>query len=188
MIDEKLVIPGEFLGTSEEFTGGKGTFERNGDVYSSITGKVSFEKKTRTIEVDPVTSSPPVPTHGDEIIGKIRSIKDQIALVNIDMLVGNEKREPAVSEVGAIHVSNVSEDYIDNVGDEFNKGDIVKAKVIVDKLGSIDLTTNEPQLGVVSARCTKCGSRLMKEGKKLVCKDCGNTENRKISSDFGKGV
>lgn len=188
MIDKKIVIPGEFLGTSEEFTGGKGTYEQNGDVYSSITGEVDFDEETRTIEVEPLTSSPPVPTHGDEIIGKIRDIKDQIALVNIDMLVGSERREPAVNEVGAIHVSNISDDYIENLDSEFKKGDMVKAKVIVDKPGSIDLTTNESQLGVISAKCDKCNSRFLKKKNKLICKECGNIENRKISSDFGEGV
>ncbi len=188
MINNEIVTPGELLGTSEEFTGGNGAFEKNGNVYSSITGRVELNKETRTVNISPLTSTPPVPTHGDEIIGKIRDTKDQIALVNIDMVVGNEKREPAVNEVGAIHVSNISEDYVENLDDEFKKGDIVKAKVIVDNPGSIDLSTSEPQLGVISAKCNKCNSHLVRENNKLICKDCGNEEHRKISSDFGKGV
>lgn len=188
MIDKDIVIPGELLGASEEFTSGKGTFEKNGKVYSSITGRINLDKETRTMNITPVTSTPPVPTHGDEVIGKIRSIKEQIALVNIDLLVGNERREIAVSEVGAIHVSNISDDYVEDLSDEFNQGDIVKAKVIVDKPGSIDLTTDEQQLGVISAKCEKCNSRLFKEDNYLICKNCGNKEYRKISSDFGEGV
>jgi len=189
MIDGKFTIPGKFIGTSEEYSSGEGTYDKNGKVYSSIIGTIEVNEENKFVKVIPSTSVPPVPKNKDEILGTVRRVKDSIALVNIDRIVGNVYRESAADEVGAIHISNVSDDYVENLSDYFKSGDIIKAKVIVEKPGAIDLATNEPQLGVLSAKCEECNGRLKrKEKTKLICRKCENVENRKISSDFGKGI
>jgi len=187
MINNSFTTPGELIGTSEEFTGKEGTYEKDGNVYSSLTGIVHVNEEDRSVWVEPKTSVPPVPEKGDEIIGKVRDVKDSIVLINIASLVGSEDREIAVNEVGAIHVSNVSDDYVKDLENKFRAGDIVRAKIIVEKPGAIDLTTNEPQLGVLSAKCTKCNGYLKKtQNGKLKCTSCDATETRKISTEFGK--
>jgi len=41
-------------------------------------------------------------------------------------------------------------------------------------------------LGVIHADCSICGSTLEKIGQnRLKCARCGNTENRKLASDYG---
>ncbi|OKY79215.1 MAG: Exosome complex RNA-binding protein Csl4 containing S1 and Zn-ribbon domain [Candidatus Methanohalarchaeum thermophilum] len=186
MNDEKIATPGEFLGTSEEYGGGNGTFERNGNVYASITGKVKIDSEERKVEVEPVTSSPPIPETGDEVIGVVENVKDSIALIDIKSLAKEKERELAVSEMGALHVSEVSEDYVEKIKDKFNVGDIVQAKIKVDEPNSIDLSTKGSQLGVISASCSKCLGKLKKEGNKLKCTNCGNVESRKVSSIYEK--
>ncbi|RZN62105.1 exosome complex RNA-binding protein Csl4 [Methanonatronarchaeum sp. AMET6-2] len=187
MINDSFTTPGELIGTSEEFTGKEGTYEKNGNVYSSLTGIIHVNEDDRSVWVEPKTSVPPVPEKGDEIIGRVRDVKDSIVLINIASMVENMDREIAVNEVGAIHVSNVSDDYVKDLSNKFRSGDIVRAKIIVEKPGAIDLTTNEPQLGVLSAKCSSCNGYLKRKSqKKLVCESCGETETRKISSEFGK--
>src|SRR4030067_254438 len=56
---------------------------------------------------------------------------------------------------GTIHISNVSEEYTEDIHDMFRLGDVVRAKVIQTK-PSLQLTTAEGLLGVVKALRGEC--------------------------------
>ena len=38
-MDKKFVIPGDFIGTEEEYLSGSGTFSENERIYATITGE-----------------------------------------------------------------------------------------------------------------------------------------------------
>ncbi len=65
-----FVIPGDMIGTSEEFLPGQGTYEDNGNIYAITTGRVAYNKKERSISITPVTNTPPTPKEGDIVIGQ----------------------------------------------------------------------------------------------------------------------
>jgi exosome complex component CSL4 len=183
--EEGIVVPGDFLGTSEEFTPGSGVYDEKGNIYASLIGGVSISDK-RVIEVKPKVETPPMLRDGDVVVGRIEDIRDTVAIVSIACLKGHEEREIATSTQGVIHISNVKSGYVNDLQHEFGYLDLVKAKVIDAK--ALRLSTEEKDLGVIKAICAKCKSNLKRKGNTLTCERCKRVEVRKISEDYGKGV
>jgi hypothetical protein len=98
--------------------------------------------------------------------------------------VHGSNREITGETEGAIHVSKISDEYIEDIRDAFHLGDIVRAKVIQAK-PSLQLTTSEPNLGVVKARCSRCRGVLELKDRDLWCPRDEQAERRKIASDYG---
>lgn len=185
---EKIVLPGDLVGTSEEFVAGSGTYDEKGNIYASTVGVVETNKKDRTVTVVPRTSTPPVVKVGDIVIGQITDIKGSVALVEIAGIKGKEDRI-ATFEQAAIHISNVKtreEGFVEYLDREFGYFDIVKARVIDVK--TMRLSTVDKDLGVLKALCSVCKTGLQRKGKVLECPKCKRTERRKISEDYGKGI
>ncbi|HDN81268.1 MAG: exosome complex RNA-binding protein Csl4 [Methanomicrobia archaeon] len=184
----EFVLPGDLLGVSEEFIPGYGAYEDGGKVYSSIAGiaKLDFEKKKAF--VDPLTDVPPVPKEGDIVLCEVTGIREKIAMVEIIALKKNSQRALAASPMARIYISQTSRRYVTDISREFQTGDLVRAKVANVKRTPIELSTIEENLGVIKAYCSKCKHPLEKKDNKLECPNCGNTEFRKIASDYRKGV
>lgn len=99
-VNEKdLVIPGEIL-AEEEYYSGRGTFEENGKVCSSLLGLVSLRNKK--LSVIPLKSKY-IPKKGDVVIGKISDVKFSMwdldihspysAMLPASEVFGREKKE-----------------------------------------------------------------------------------------------
>ena len=181
-----FVLPGEIVGTTEEFKPGPGTVISAGDIYSTATGSVIIDLKVRIVSVKPNTLTPNILKVGDIVYGKITDMRESGAMVEVAGIEGKEDREIVNSRLGDIHVSNVRNSYVKRLSDEFRSSDIIRAKVIDTE--RIRLTTAEDSLGVVKAYCSNCRGELELEGKKLKCPVCNMTETRKISTEYGKGV
>lgn len=181
-----FVLPGELVGTTEEFKPGEGTNVSAGDIYSTATGNIIIDRKARVVSVRPRTLTPNILKVGDIIYGKITDVRESGAIVEVAGIEGKEDREIVNVRSGDIHVSNVRDSYVKRLSDEFRPFDIVKARVIDTE--RIRLTTAEDSLGVVKAYCSNCKGELVLEGKKLKCPVCNMTETRKISTEYGKGV
>src|SRR5437870_12972197 len=97
--------------------------------------------------------------------------------------VHGSKREITGETEGAIHVSKISNDYVDDIHNAFHLGDIVRAKVIQVK-PSLQLTTAEPTLGVVKALCSVCRGPLEMRGRELYCPRDERSERRKLAADY----
>ncbi|MHC1611470.1 MAG: exosome complex RNA-binding protein Csl4 [Candidatus Methanospirareceae archaeon] len=182
---ERIVVPGDFLGTSEEFISGKGVYDEKGNIYALLTGVVSISDK-RVIEVQPKVKTPPTLKDGDVVVGRIEDLRDTIAIVNIAYLKGHEEREIAPPVQGVIHISNVRRGYVNDLQHEFGYLDLVKARVI--DAETLRLSTEGRDLGVIKAICAKCKSNLKRKGNMLVCERCKRVEVRNISEDYGKGL
>jgi len=181
-----IVVPGDLIGQSEEYLSGEGTYEERGKIFAAITGRVERDKKDRTVRIVPVIKTPPVLKAGDIVVGRVIDLKNAVVLVDIARIKGQENREIANADQGAIHISNVKNSYVSKLETEFDQQDIIKAKVIDEK--SLRLSTVEKNLGVIKALCSRCRTPLIRKKHKLECPRCERIETRKISEDYGKGV
>ncbi len=177
----RFVLPGDRIGCVEEFEVGEGVYEENGELYASVAGWLVFEG--RRVRVEPVNRIPKLES-GDVIIGKVVDVRSSVALIRLERKIGHD-RSLVRCPVGVLHVSNVREEFQKDMGSAFRFGDIVKVRILDEGLR---LSTKGEDLGVIKSRCRKCGEELILDGDKLKCPKCGNVEDRKISSDYGKGV
>lgn len=181
-----FVVPGEFLGISEEFIPGEGVYEEDGKIFSSNTGVVSLDTKERKIAINPKTSTPLTPKVGDIILGKVWDVKPQIAMVDIIKIKGKERILPSGAR-GGVHISQTRPTYVSDISREFKVGDIIYAKVVNTKRSPMQLSTVDKELGVIKAFCSLCNLSLTIKKRDLMCTDCDRKENRKISSMYGLG-
>jgi len=180
-----FVVPGTFLATAEEFMCGEGTYKEGGKIYSSRAGIVLVDVKGKRISVVS-KGGPPQLKKGDVVIGMVQEIKKQVAEVTVYFLAGSERSLPAPT-TGIIKISNVRKGFVSQLDREMKEGDLVKARVLEVKNGTILLTTAGPELGVVLAYCSRCRGVLERVKGRLYCRWCGNKEIRKISNDYGVG-
>jgi exosome complex component CSL4 len=184
--ETRNVLPGDLIGTSEEFIPKSGAYLDGGNIYASASGIVKINNKERSISVEPVTNTPPHLVVGDIVIGQVTDVKDSVALVEIAGIKGKGEREIVNADQAAIHVSNVKDAYVKELYYEFAPFDIVKARVL--DLRNMRLSTVNKELGVMKAYCGNCRTVLKIDNNKLKCPKCERTETRKLSSDYGTGI
>ncbi len=178
-----LVMPGERLGVIEEFIPDSGTYVKDGVIYSKIIGRSLVDLVNRRVSVYPVAKEAVVPKVGTVVIGQIGNAQSDNVLVRI-FHIG--KKTLTGNFGGILHVSDVSDRYIDQISDAVKPGDIVRAKVISEKNKVFHLTTNDKNLGIVYAFCSRDGTLLNQDRYDLKCPKCGNIERRKLAPDYGK--
>ena len=178
-----LVMPGERLGVIEEFIPDSGTYVKDGVIYSKIVGRSLVDLQNRRVSVYPVVEGAVVPKLGSIILGQIGNSQSDNVLVKI-FKVGRKKISGTFG--GILHVSDVSDRYVDSMSDVCKPGDIVRAKVISEKNQVFHLSTNDKNLGILNAFCSKDSTLLELQRYDLKCPKCGNIERRKITQDYGK--
>ncbi|CAB48976.1 exosome complex RNA-binding protein Csl4 [Pyrococcus abyssi] len=181
-----FVLPGDYLGVIEEYLPGEGVIVEDGNLYSARAGWVKINKDKVEISLEPASSVPPIPKKGDIVYARVIDVKQQAVLLRMIKIEGQENREIATSKLAGIHISQVKDGFVEDLRNEFKIGDIVRARVIADEKSPIQLTTKDPDLGVVYALCSKCRTPLVRKGNQLVCPRCGNVETRKISTLYRK--
>ncbi|MEA2055574.1 MAG: RNA-binding protein, partial [Candidatus Thermoplasmatota archaeon] len=78
MTDNKIVLPGEQVSTSEELLPGDGTFEEEGIIRSARLGTYVVDEKHRMATVKPLTSIPVEVKRGDIVLAKINSVRSNM--------------------------------------------------------------------------------------------------------------
>ena len=180
-MEAKIVLPGDEIAVAEEFEPGEGTYERDGLVFAATPGVLILDSQNRVARVR--AFNPPAELKvGDIVYGVVDDIRGMMATATIQAIHGRSRQISGEAE-GTIHISNVSEDYTEDIHDKFHLGDIVRAKVIQVK-PSVQLTTAEPNLGVVKAICSICREPLELRGQDLYCPRDERTERRKIAADY----
>jgi len=179
---EKLVLPGEFLSTEEEYVPGKNAYECEGEVCSGSTGHVEINSKTREIGVKPIKQMQALKV-GSIVYGRVTLVKENS--LTISLCQPPEGAKQIIGQSGAmLPVRNVSRDYVESLRDCFKIGDIIKARITKLTPQAIDVSTNEPELGVVKAFCSRCREPLHIFDRSLRCLSCGNSEPRKIARGY----
>ncbi|HYA78342.1 MAG TPA: exosome complex RNA-binding protein Csl4 [Verrucomicrobiae bacterium] len=178
-----LVVPGERLGVIEEFIPDSGTFVKDGVIYSKIVGRSLVDLQNRRVSVYPAVEGAVVPKVSSTVLGQIGNAQSDNVLVRI-FKVGNKKISGEFG--GILHISDVSDRYVTSMNDVCKPGDIVRAKVISEKNRIFHLSTNDKNLGIVDAFCSRDGTLLEPDRYDLRCPKCGNIEKRKLAPDYGK--
>ncbi len=172
----KFVFPGDEVGLAEEFLAGEGVYEENGHLFASIAGRVVIENGI--VRVEGIKKIPKL-MRGDVVVGRVTDLRNNFAIVEIFRKKG-EDRDLTKRNIGILHSSNtVSGDIRTSVG----YLDIIEA-IVLDS--SLRLSI-KGDVGVVSATCRKCGSKLERYSDMLKCPKCGSIEKRKISPRYGRG-
>jgi exosome complex component CSL4 len=179
-----MVLPGDRLGVIEEFIPDSGTYVKDGVIYSKIVGRALMDLLNKRVSVYPLIEGAVVPKVGVTVVGQVGNAQSDNVLVRI-FEVGSKKKLSGVFS-GILHISDVSDRYINSMSEVCKPGDIIRAKVISEKNQIYHLTTAEKALGVVHAFCSLCGNMLEQRRHEMRCQKCGNIEKRKIAFDYGK--
>jgi exosome complex component CSL4 len=178
-------MPGDLLGTAEEFVPGRGTYEDGGKVYAALLGRTKVDPRARSISVEALHEIPRL-EEGDLVYARVDEIKSAMAITTVLASASSGRSVPGGPE-GTVHISKAKEGYTESLASEFAPGDILLAKVLQSR-PTIKLTTAAANLGVVSARCQVCHGLLTPGARgDLVCLRCGNQERRKLARDAGEG-
>lgn len=181
--NDDIVSVGDVLGVVEEYIPGFGTYESNGKIYASYIGHKRIDKQRLEISIEPIKKKEIiVPQIGDVVICEVVMARRQSAMVHIFKI-----RNKFLFDTypGMIHVSNMSQNYLNNVEEGFRPTDIIRAKIIGKNFTEYELSTKYPELGCIYCECNMCGSVLQRDGNQLVCNTCGYPNPRKIAKDYG---
>jgi exosome complex component CSL4 len=184
-MEGSFVLPGDVVGSAEEFVPGDCTYAKGGMIFASTAGLVKVDPKTKSAAVIPKTNAPPKLCPGDIVVGEVIDMKDSLLIISLAFKKGYENR-PLSDEEATIHISNVRNSYVKDLRHLFSIRDILKAKIIDER--QMRLSTADEELGVIKAYCNRCLTGLVRKDGKLVCPNCANTETRKLSSSYGSGV
>jgi len=179
-----LVLPGERLGVIEEFIPDSGTYVKDGVIYARIVGRALMDLLNKRVSVYPVVDGVAVPNVGSSVVGQVGSAQSDNVLVRIFEIVDKKKLSGVFS--GILHISDVSDRYINSMNEVCKTGDIIRAKVISDKNQIYHLATDDKNLGVLHGFCSVCGNLLEQRRHEMHCPKCGNIEKRKTVSDYEK--
>ncbi len=175
-----LVLPGDRLGVIEEFIPDAGTFVKDGVIYSKIIGKTVMDMVNRRVSVQPVFKGAVVPKVGVTVIGQVGNAQSDNVLVRILQVADKKKLSGTFG--GILHISDVSDRYIDSMTEVCKPGDIIRARVISEKNQIFHLSMADRNLGVVYGFCSLCSSLLeQRRPMEMHCPKCGNVERRKTS-------
>ncbi|MCK4688617.1 MAG: exosome complex RNA-binding protein Csl4 [Candidatus Lokiarchaeota archaeon] len=184
--NKDIVLTGQYLGVVEEFLPDKQTtFIKEGQIYATKSGLINIDEKKRKIEIKTHQEKDrKVVKKGDIVIGTILFLRQYS--VGVSFYTVNNKIHFNSYYFGNIHVSQISDRYIDKIYEAFQITDILRARVIEQNYNEYKLSTVGKSLGVIYADCMICGTPLKKIGyNKLRCQRCGNVETRKIANDYG---
>lgn len=183
--EKNIVYPGDKVGTSEEWLSGKGTYEEQGNIYAAHFGELKIDEENLEATVEAVNPVVEI-KKGDVVYGNVLMRKKSMAVVVIEK-VERASRGIERDVEGTIHISEVSDDYTDELEDEFLVDDIVRAKIIQVE-PTIRLSTVGEKYGVVKGYCPECRKDMEYKRKrdKLYCPRCEKHSNRKISKAYGK--
>ena len=178
----EIKLPGDVLVATEEYMPGEGTYEHGGMILASRIGTLVLDDREKIASI--VFSKEPVlPLVGDIALGTVLDAGGKMVQIEIRSLERNGRGMPA-SNRGALHITKMSEDFIDNPRKFFRLGDIVRARIIQLE-PSIQLSTAGEELGIVRAFCGKCRLPLERKGSQLHCAECERNEPRKLSGYYG---
>lgn len=180
-----FVIPGDRLGVIEEFVSGSGTYVEHGTIYSNTSGRALLDMLNKKVSVYPMVHVASVPQAGNTVIGQVSDVRSKMAALRI-FKIG--KTPLSGFFTGILHISDTSFGYIETMFEACKPGDIMRAKVIINKNRTYHLSTADNNLGVLYAFCSRCGHILSSGKQAMRCPECGKIEKRKIASDYGESL
>lgn len=180
----KFVLPGEEITTKSRFKPGMGTFSKDDSIYAEVTGEVRFKRKK--IEVRPVVTkereSLP-PQKGEIVIGRVESVRNVSARIKLLYFIRDGKLHPIERGVaGSIYIGDLGT-HVPEFSDALQRGDIILGKVSIARGIPFSISFEKrKEYGCVAAKCEKCGTPMIKKGRRVFCEECKEYRKRMVSS------
>ncbi|MBU0585877.1 exosome complex RNA-binding protein Csl4 [Candidatus Micrarchaeota archaeon] len=185
MNKDEFAYPGKPLGIAEEAINGKGTYECNGEIFSSVFGRVVREHGE--ISVIPKKGISNI-SKGQVVYGVVVDVMDSLALISIISISRGMERIVPAQDYGVLRVMNIRDGFVPSAKNEMKRGDIVKA-IVDDTSTGIALNTKGFEFGVIKAYCTSCRGAMDASGRILKCEKCGRTDSkRKLSKNYSTDI
>jgi len=181
-----LVFPGDEIAIAEEFIPGDGTYEENGTVYAARLGRLELDTSDFIAKVHAVTKEPLILKAGDIVIGTVQAVRPTMAIVEVRAVSAQPNRQIGSDTNGTLHISKVSEHYVDNLEDALKLGAVLRA-VVLETKPAVQLSTKGPEFGILKLYCARCRNVMEKRGSGLVCPECDWKETVKLAADYGSG-
>ena len=186
VIENDVVVPGDFLVPFSSFSKGPGTCTRGGKLYALLAGKVSISndggQDKPTISVHhPMSSMKFVPAIGTVAICQVMNIGWKQARVQIISVKDQILPEPLHGVIRKEDIRAMEKDTAE-VFQSFRPRDLIRARVITHGEGqAYVLSTAENELGVVWARCN-CGTIMHPlSWCEMQCSKRGDKQKRKVA-------
>ncbi|MBI3841408.1 MAG: exosome complex RNA-binding protein Csl4 [Thaumarchaeota archaeon] len=177
------VLPGDKLAVSEEFLPGKHTYEESGLIRSLAVGSVQKDGDKMEISVEPAMVRESIKVD-DWVTGQVENAQANSANVKLYYVNGKPTYKDFSGMLNLRGLSGGGRGARRTT--PVKSGDIVRCRVFSLLNGIIHLTIEEPDMGVVAALCSNCGTPLLKgNSTRVKCDECGNVEERKLAADFG---
>ena len=189
-VEREIVSPGDLLGLAKEYKAGNGTYIYDGEIRAKVMGLKVVDEENKRIEVVPFKEIKQVKLF-QTVLGEVVSVSNTIANIKIYGVLNGGVYTPLISPIsGTLHISQLGR-RVNRISDYMKIGDVIRAKVILDRTIPVSLTVSSRDLGIVAAYCGSCGGvmRILDRKKQLmICTKCGKKENRKLSNlyDFNR--
>lgn len=175
--EKKIVIPGDYIGSEEEFIPGKNTTTEKEGIISLVNGEL--EKYGRMMEVITKRKTFVEITEGMGAYCVVEQTSSTKAFLRcIPIVKDNERSYPNFEAV--LPISSIRRGYVESIASEVRIGDIIKAKVTKKEKSLIDVSIMDHDCGVVKAFCSRCRTNMIIKDDKLICNHCERTETRKL--------
>lgn len=183
-MEERIAIPGDILGTEEEFIPGQGTYtDKDGNIRALNAGIVETDQN-RTISVFS-EKAPQKLKVGDVVYGLVEEMFESVAFLSIEHPDSEElNRIDKISAV--IPVSEIKDGYVKSIRDEIHVGDIVKGVVKEITPLRVVVSLKPKGMGVVKAYCSYDRKPMVLKGRTLVCSYCNQKEERHLADNYGE--
>jgi exosome complex component CSL4 len=180
-------VPGDVIGYEEEYVDGQNVFleEPAGLLRASTVGVLRLDNNLKVASVLPARTLR-VPGKGSFVIGMVTQVRESLVFTELYGEISLDPRPRWVKEfsgrlTGVITPEHISDSRIDDIYSFLRPGDIIVARVM-STISPYLLSLKSPQLGVLYAFCSRCGSLMTPEADGFRCPRCGNFEKRKVSS------
>jgi len=180
-------VPGDVIGYEEEYVEGQNVFleEPAGLLRASTVGVLRLDNNLKVASVLPARTLR-APGKGSFVIGMVTQVRENLAFTELYGEISLDPRPRWVKEfsgrlTGVITPEHISDSRIDDIYSFLRPGDIIVARVM-STINPYLLSLKSPQLGVLYAFCSRCGSLMTPEADGFRCPRCGNFEKRKVSN------
>ena len=178
------ILPGDSIASIEEFEAGKNVYVIDGTLRSNAIGARIYDFKKRVARTDKI-NSPGIPKIGDITVGFIEMLFGSMMSVRI-LYINDKKSSSGFSAIASVRVSFSGQR--DRRGRSvFRVGDIIRGRVISLLNSSIHIAIDDKEFGVLYTLCFNCsGDTVRIHGNGIKCVECGASEDRKLTNDYGK--
>ncbi|XP_075210989.1 exosome component 1 Csl4 [Lycorma delicatula] len=183
-IENAVCVPGLRICLADStHTAGRGTYERQGYIYSSLAGLLQLipQEKGFLVEVHSSNEQSIVPVPGNIVTAEVITINRRFAKCQIKCIGDTVLTRPYRGVLRKEDIRATEKDRVE-VYDSVRPGDIILARVLpINEVQSYQLSTAENELGVVIAHSEAGISMVPVSWTEMQCPKTYHKEKRKVA-------